>query len=515
MRGPESVLVTTGGTIEPIDRVRAVRNFSTGRFGYLIAQAFVDSGYNVTVLCPRDVPALSGYTILEADHNFFTTAQSLQDMILGRERPDIIIHAAAVADYRPRHVVDGKISSSREGLTIELEPTPKILPRLRETFGNPVFIVGFKLLSGVTRQELIDAAMKQNVNAHLNMTIGNDSVDLHDGMHPVILVTAEGGAINLVGSREDVSRKLVEFVKKRSRVSWYHTEQASDLPDVPEKEREKFSRLLRFAQNTNLLFDTSGNISMRYGEFIVVTPRQVDKSVTSVDEAAIALVDHTNRNVFFNGRTKSSIDTAVSDYLYRHFPNIKYLLHFHSQWGKSSNITSFPQPCGSKEEVDEILKQIGADQNRKEFAIELLHHGYLIGLPEDGIERLQLEWEKNLEEFTQHLVDIHKEDTLSEMVLKPIFLNSRIIGVFAEYEDGGVIYLSQESRGSGVGKKVVDQLIERQKTILTIDECDVSNFYRKFGFTGEKDPETGLYRLYPPKITDSDPIFSRIDDWKV
>ncbi len=515
MRSLESAIVTTGGTKEPIDRVRAITNFSTGRFGYWIAQALVDSGYDVTVQCHKDVPALFGRTIPEVNHEFFTTAQSLQGMLLCKERPDIIIHAAAVADYRPRVVVDGKISSSQEGLTIELEPTPKILPLLRETYGNPVFIVGFKLLSGVTRQELIAAAIEQNASAHLNLTVANDSVDLHDGMHPVILVTAEGGTINLVGSREDVSRKLVEFVKKRSRVSWYHTEQVSDLPDVPMKEKEKFSRLLQFAQNTKLLFDTSGNISMRYGEFIVVTPRQVDKSKTTVDESAIALVDHENRNVFFKGGTKSSIDTAVSDSLYRYFPNIKYLLHFHSQWGKSSNVTSFPQPCGSKEEVDEIIKQIGADPNRNEFSIELLHHGYLIGLPEDGVERLRLEWEKNLEEFTQHLVDIHKEDTLSEMVLKPIFLDSRIIGVFAEYENKRVIYLSQESRGSGVGKKVVDQLIERQKPVLTIDECNVLDFYRRFGFTGEKDPETGLYTLYPPKITDSDPIFSRIDDWKV
>lgn len=511
----ERAIVTTGGTKEPIDSVRSVGNFSTGKFGYQIAQALVDNGYDVIVQCAKEVPALFGRTIPQAHHEVFTTAQSLQEMLLNKERPDIIFHAAAVADFRPKKVVDGKISSSLESLIIEMEKTPKILPQLRETYGNTAFLVGFKLLSGVKRQELINAAMEQNVKNHLNLTVANDANDLHDGMHPVILVTAEGGAINLVGNREEVAKALVEFVKKRSRVSWYHTEQKLDLPDVPREEKGKFSKLLKFAQNTNLLYDTSGNISMRYGDYVIVTPRQVDKSKTTVDESDIVLVDHESKNVYFKGKIKSSIDTAVSDSLYRHFPNIKYLLHFHSPWGVASSVTAFPQPCGSKEEVDEIFKQIGADQNKSEFAVELLHHGFLIGLPEGGVERLQLEWEKNLEEFKRHLADVQRGYKPEDMVLKPILFDSKIIGIFAEHEDGRVVYVNQDSRGLGVGKKIIDQLIERQKSISTVDECNVVSFYRKFGFRGEKDVKTGMYTFHPPKITDSDPIFGRIDDWKV
>lgn len=517
----ESAIVTTGGTKEPLDSVRFITNFSTGRFGYAIAQALVDRGYKVTVLCPREVPLLAGGEIT-ARHRSFTDTESLRVALMGEEGPAIVFHAAAVSDYRPKRVAEGKIPSSAETLVIELERTPKILAGLREKYGQESYLVGFKLLSGVSRNELIKAALEQNRKNHLNLTVANDLRNLHGGLHPVILVTAEGGVINLTGTREEVAKNLVEFVRKRSQVQWYRTQEATGVFEVPSKEKEKFAQALRFAQETHLLYDTSGNVSRRCGEgFIMVTPRQVDKSKITPEDACVVLVDHEDNKIFYQGRTKSSIDTAVADFLYRSLPKINYLLHFHNQWGTAARATSFPYPCGVKEEALEILRQLDKDGSQDEFAIELLHHGFLVGLPEGGIERLQKEWKASLEEFRQHLADVKMVEPAEEAilkgeaVLKPVFADTHIGGVVMERLAGTVVYLSQAARGRGVGRKIVEQLSERQIPIQTIDECGVVEFYERFGFHGNKDQETGIYTLHPPKTNGSDKLFEGVEEWKL
>lgn len=516
----ESAIVTTGGTKEPLDSVRFITNFSTGRFGYAIAQALADRGYKVTVLCPREVPLLAGGEIT-ARHRNFTDTESLRVALMGEEGPAIVFHAAAVSDYRPKRVAEGKIPSSAETLVIELERTPKILAGLREKYGQESYLVGFKLLSGVPRNELVRAALEQNRKNHLNLTVANDLQNLRGGLHPVILVTAEGGAIDLMGTREEVAKNLVEFVRKRSQVQWYRTQEATGVFKVLPEEKEKFAQALQFAQETHLLYDASGNVSRRCGEnLMMVTPRQVDKSKITLEEACVASVDHENNRIFYQGRTKSSIDTAVADFLYHHLPKINYLLHFHNQWGTADHTSSFPYPCGVKEEALEILRQLDKG-GQDEFAIELLHHGFLLGLPEGGIERLQKEWEVNLEEFREHLLDAKMAEPAEEAVLKgkavlkPAFADTHIVGVVMERPAGAVAYLSQAARGKGVGRKIVEQFTERQIPIQTIDECGVLEFYEKFGFRGDKDQETGIYTLHPPKIVESDRLFKRVEEWKL
>lgn len=515
MQERPSAIVTTGGTKEPIDDVRFITNFATGRFGHTIARELTSLGYSVTVLAPREVPILAGGIIDGVNYVNFTNTDSLKQAIYEQEKPQVIFHAAAVSDYKPKKV-DGKIPSDKKSLTIKLEKTPKILAGLREQLGRKAFIVGFKLLSGSSRQQLVDAALMQNRQNHLNLTVANDLQDLHDGMHPVVLVTAEGGAIDLKGTREEVAHNLVKFVQKRSQVTWYKTWNEGEttwLDSPPIEDMEKFDEALSFAQKTNLLYDTSGNVSVRSGEQMIVSPRQLDKSAITPWQAAVARVYHATNSVYFRGKVKSSIDTAVSDSLYRKYPDIKYMLHFHTPWGLAEATTTFPYPCGVKEETGEIESVLG-DEPRDEFAVELLHHGFLIGLPEGGIERLRGEWEENVSEFKKHLVDVRQQDALDTGKLKPVFAGVEIVGLVLERQEGSAVYLGEKSRGKGVGKKIVEQLIQRQMPIQTIDDCGVVEFYRKFGFTGEKDQD-GFYTFYPPKPTASDPIFERVEDWQV
>lgn len=512
----EKVVITTGGTKEPIDSVRFITNFSTGRFGYEIASQLADQGYSVKLLCPNEVQRQHSDAPKNLEFINFTSTDSLkQELLKPQESPVIIFHAAAVSDYTVENPVDGKISSSLERLNITLIKTPKIIDKLRDRFGHETFLVGFKLLSGVSRNELVQVAQKQNQRAHLNLTVANDLNKIHDNMHPVILVTPEGGSIDIFGNKKEVAKNIIEFVKKRSNVQWYHSEKLDQKVLIPEDEKLKFNRLLTFAQKTNLLFDNSGNASMRFENGLLASPRQVDKSQLTIDQVCYAQVDHDKNIVYYDGVQKSSIDTAVNHSLYQKYPHIKYLLHFHQPWGVSDAKTSFPYPCGVKEEAIEIISTIDKFDNQNGFCVDMIHHGFLIGLTENDLDRLENEWQQNLNEFKQHLITVNQENALNQGNLKPIFDGSRIVGVVKQDDLGAVVFLSEISRGRGIGKKIIQQLIERQIPIQTKEECGIIDYYKNFGFQESIDINTGFHILQPPQIEKTDNLFEKVEEWKL
>lgn len=135
------VLVTAGPTQEPIDPVRYITNHSTGKMGYAVAKMAVYRGAHVTLV--------SGPTALEAP--MFTdvvpvvTAEQMYDAVMSRAKEqDIIIKAAAVADYRPAVTADEKIKKSGENTDLLLERTADILAALGAQKGNTV-LCGFSM----------------------------------------------------------------------------------------------------------------------------------------------------------------------------------------------------------------------------------------------------------------------------------------------------------------------------------------------------------------------------------
>jgi phosphopantothenoylcysteine decarboxylase/phosphopantothenate--cysteine ligase len=119
------VLVTAGGTREPIDAVRFIANRSSGRMGFAIAEAAAARGAEVTVIAAN--------VVLERDPRIryidVTSAEQLAEAC-SAEAPtaDVVVMSAAVADFRPAEELDGKLArADRERLTLELEPTPDIL----------------------------------------------------------------------------------------------------------------------------------------------------------------------------------------------------------------------------------------------------------------------------------------------------------------------------------------------------------------------------------------------------
>ena len=139
--GQRRVLVATGPTHEPIDDVRYIGNRSSGLMGTAIAAAFQARGYPVTVVRGPGVPAVPEC----GDRQFVTAADLLS--VLRAEWPmhDVLVMAAAVADYRPAARVPGKMRREGGPITLALEPTEDILAGLAADRRADQYVVGFAL----------------------------------------------------------------------------------------------------------------------------------------------------------------------------------------------------------------------------------------------------------------------------------------------------------------------------------------------------------------------------------
>ncbi len=166
------IVVTAGGTAEPIDPVRFVGNRSTGRMGVAIAEAALARGARVTLIHgTTSVPLPERAELVDAP----TTAVMRDAVLAALPSADALIMAAAVADFRPRHAADTKLGRA-EGLTLELEPTEDILAEAsvvaheREAAGGrrPV-LVGFAAETGSLERAPEKAARKR-----VDLLVAND-----------------------------------------------------------------------------------------------------------------------------------------------------------------------------------------------------------------------------------------------------------------------------------------------------------------------------------------------------
>ena len=161
------VLVTAAGTREPIDPVRFVGNRSSGKMGYAIAQAAAQRGAEVLLV--------TGPSALEIPPNVNgvkveSTNEMLEACMEAYEKMDVVIKAAAVADYRPRDVADQNIKKKTDdALTVVMDKNPDILKELGARKAHQI-LVGF----AAETQNLLDNAREKIVKKNLDMIVAND-----------------------------------------------------------------------------------------------------------------------------------------------------------------------------------------------------------------------------------------------------------------------------------------------------------------------------------------------------
>lgn len=174
-----NVVVTCGPAYEPIDEVRRITNFSTGRLGIGLANHLTAQGHHVTCLVGHH--ATHRGQMLAARTQTFTTAESLAGAMRALARSaDAIFHAAAVSDFTVARIEcpDGqtlqhtKIPSGTAEVRVILKPTPKILPLLRGWFPG-AFLVGWKYELDGDRATAIARATEQVIRCQTDLCVVN------------------------------------------------------------------------------------------------------------------------------------------------------------------------------------------------------------------------------------------------------------------------------------------------------------------------------------------------------
>ena len=211
----ETVLVTAGPTQEPIDPVRYLTNRSSGKMGYALARAARWRGARVILVSgPTHLPCPAG-----VERILVRTAEEMRDAVLGHwTEATLLIMAAAVADYRPRHPAGRKIKKDGSDFFLELEPTPDILAELRAQRGRRI-LVGF----AAETEDLDRQARTKLERKGLDMIVANDVTQEGAGFdldtNIVTLIDAHGETVALprLSKAETAERILDRIIELKSR----------------------------------------------------------------------------------------------------------------------------------------------------------------------------------------------------------------------------------------------------------------------------------------------------------
>jgi phosphopantothenoylcysteine decarboxylase/phosphopantothenate--cysteine ligase len=209
------VVVTAGGTVEPIDPVRYIGNRSSGRMGVAIAEAALARGAQVTLIHGQtSVPLPESAHLVSA-----ATAESMRRAVLEMlPTADVLVMAAAVADFRPARVAAEKITREA-GLKLELEPTADILAeavKVGRTLARPPLVVGFAAETGSLARATEKAARK-GVDLLVANNVAEEGSGFGTDTNRVTLITPGGPseAWPLLSKREVAERLLNHVVELR------------------------------------------------------------------------------------------------------------------------------------------------------------------------------------------------------------------------------------------------------------------------------------------------------------
>ena len=209
----KKILISLGGTYEPIDSVRGITNKSSGKMGLALAKEAYIRGADLTLVVANvsvEIPSVFDVVRVE-------TSSEMNEAIL-RLVPDfdIFISAAAVSDFEFRKKSDKKIDSS-SSLFLNLKPTTKIIRQIKDI--NPeIFLVGFKAEFNISKDEIIECARKQIADAGTDLVIANDiskeNCQFGSEDNEVLIVDDEVLTVPLASKRE-IAKSIFDVISKK------------------------------------------------------------------------------------------------------------------------------------------------------------------------------------------------------------------------------------------------------------------------------------------------------------
>ena len=207
------ILITAGPTQEPIDPVRFITNRSSGKMGYALAEAAIESGAQVTLISgPVNIEPPSNCNLVA-----IKTAKEMYESVMHHIKgADVYIGTAAVSDYSPAHINESKIKKDgrNAAMVLELKENQDILKSVSELEERP-YVVGF----AAETDNLIENAKKKLNNKNLDLIVANDVSDKEIGFdsdeNEVTLITHEEKQLIQKQNKRKISKNIIEFISGR------------------------------------------------------------------------------------------------------------------------------------------------------------------------------------------------------------------------------------------------------------------------------------------------------------
>ena len=234
----KKIIVTAGGTSEKIDNVRKITNSSTGKLGMIILNNLLKENNDVIVyyICSKNSLRVIDDRIKIIEIDGTIELKNTVEDLLKYEHIDYFIHSMAVSDYMTDYVTTtemikksikendnldeafknidvisgSKISSYENDLVVVLKPTPKIISNIKK-ISPSTYLVGFKLLDGVSKEELIEVAKNLRDKNNCDLVVANDLKNIRNGNHIGYIIDKDN-KIEEAYSKDDIAKKLVRRI---------------------------------------------------------------------------------------------------------------------------------------------------------------------------------------------------------------------------------------------------------------------------------------------------------------
>ena len=231
----KKIIITAGGTSEKIDNVRKITNSSSGKLGMTIANHLLEENNDLIIyyVCSKHSlkPTDKRIQIIEIDGTI--DLKNTIESLLTNEHINYFIHSMAVSDYMIDYVTtierikksmkkhsdmdnafknieiigESKISSYEDNLVIVLKPTPKIISIIKN-LSPSTYLIGFKLLDGVAKEELIEVAKRLRNKNNCDLVVANDLSNIRNGDHIGYIIN-KTNEIEEAHGKDDIAKKLV------------------------------------------------------------------------------------------------------------------------------------------------------------------------------------------------------------------------------------------------------------------------------------------------------------------
>jgi phosphopantothenoylcysteine decarboxylase/phosphopantothenate--cysteine ligase len=203
------VLVTAGGTREPIDPVRFIGNRSSGKQGHAVAEEAAARGAKVTLVTTVGLPASAGVDVVRVD-----TAAEMEHAVLSRaDQADVVVMAAAVADFRPAASLPSKIKKADGAPEVVLEPTTDILAELGARRRPGQVLVGFAAETDDLRANASDKLARKGIDLIVANDVSAAGVGFEHDTNAVVILGADGSADEVpLSDKRAVARAILDRI---------------------------------------------------------------------------------------------------------------------------------------------------------------------------------------------------------------------------------------------------------------------------------------------------------------